>query len=86
VKYNYMATCPARLDNAESYARVDSLFRQLEHKGTGDLRADGFAPDRISCRRSLDMRYVGQVHECTVDIDSFTIDETTILRVKDAFH
>lgn len=33
-----------------------------------------------------DMRYVGQVHECTVDIGNFTIDENTIERVKDAFH
>ncbi len=86
VKYNYMATCPVRLDNAESYARIDSLFGELEAKGTGDLQADGFAPDKISSRRSLDMRYVGQVHECTVEIDSFTIDATTIQRVKDAFH
>ncbi|MFX6804123.1 hypothetical protein ABTH20_21960, partial [Acinetobacter baumannii] len=59
VKYNYMATCPVRLDNAESYARIDSLFGELEAKGTGDLQADGFAPDKISSRRSLDMRYVG---------------------------
>ncbi|CEJ12787.1 Acetophenone carboxylase gamma subunit [bacterium YEK0313] len=86
VKYNYMATCPVRLDSAAAYARIDGLFRELEAKGTADLTADGFARDRISARRSLDMRYVGQVHECTVDIESFTIDESTIERVKDAFH
>lgn len=86
VKYNYMATCPVRLDSAANYARIDSLFRELEAKGTADLTADGFARDRITARRSLDMRYVGQVHECTVDIESFTIDEATIERVKDAFH
>lgn len=32
------------------------------------------------------MRYVGQVHECTVDIGTFAIDESTIEQVKDAFH
>ena len=32
------------------------------------------------------MRYVGQVHECTVDIDTFDINAKTIERVKDAFH
>ena len=32
------------------------------------------------------MRYVGQVHECTVDIDMFEINDKTIERVKEAFH
>jgi N-methylhydantoinase A len=86
VKYNYMATCPVRLDNAESYARIDGLFRDLEARGSRDLEADGFPPERIGIRRSLDMRYVGQVHECTVEIDMFEINAVTIQRVKDAFH
>ena len=37
-------------------------------------------------KRSLDMRYVGQVHECTVDIGTFEINARTIAKVKDAFH
>ena len=32
------------------------------------------------------MRYVGQVHECTVDIGNFEINDKTIETVKDAFH
>ena len=34
----------------------------------------------------MDMRYVGQVHECTVDIGTFEINEKSIGKVKDAFH
>jgi N-methylhydantoinase A len=34
----------------------------------------------------MDMRYVGQVHECTVDIGTFEINEKSIEKVKDAFH
>ena len=41
---------------------------------------------KIVARRSLEMRYVGQVQECTVDIDTFEIDAKTIDRIKDAFH
>ena len=33
VKYNHMATAPARLDNPESYKRLDSLFK--EHRSEG---------------------------------------------------
>lgn len=86
VKYNYMATSPARLDNEEAYKRIDGLFKSIEAKGVDHLLGDGFAQSAIKVKRSLEMRYVGQVHECTVDIETFDIDADTIERIKDAFH
>jgi N-methylhydantoinase A len=86
VKYNYMATAPARLDNAAAYKRIDRLFKDIEKQGIRHLEKDGFKKDRIQIKRSLDMRYVGQVHECTVDIGTFEINARTIDQVKDAFH
>ena len=86
VKYNSMATCPVRLDNDAAYARLDALFRTTEAEASAQLAADGFAPERILLQRSLDMRYVGQVHECPVEIDRFPIDAASIEAVKDAFH
>jgi N-methylhydantoinase A len=86
VKYNYMATSPARLDNDEAYERINSLFKTVEKKGVAHLARDGFTKKRIRARRSLDMRYVGQVHECTVDIETFEIDGKSIERVLEAFH
>jgi N-methylhydantoinase A len=86
VKYNYMATAPARLDNPAAYKRIDRLFRDIEKQGILHLKSDGFKKSQIEVKRSLDMRYVGQVHECTVDIGTFEINEKTIGKVKDAFH
>ena len=86
VKYNYMATSPARLDNAEAYRRLNELFKEIEDKGVTHLLNDGFSRNNIVIKRSLEMRYVGQVHECTVDIDVFEINQDTIERVKAAFH
>ncbi len=86
VKYNYMAPAPVRLEGAAAAARLDGLFNRLETKGVADLTRDGFDRDRISIRRSLDMRYVGQVHECTVDIEPFPLDEAALERLKSAFH
>jgi N-methylhydantoinase A len=86
VKYNYMATAPARLDSPEAYKRIDRLFREIEKQGIRHLESDGFKTSQIEVKRSLDMRYVGQVHECTVDIGTFEINEKTIGKVKDAFH
>lgn len=86
VKYNYMAPAPVRLEGAAAAARLDGLFEGLESRGIAVLKGDGFADDRISIRRSLDMRYVGQVHECTVDVDPFPLDEAALERLKAAFH
>ena len=62
VKYNYMATSPLRLEGA-AYATINRLFEQIEAQGVKHLLADGFAKSAIHIERSLDMRYVGQVHE-----------------------
>lgn len=86
VKYNYMAPAAARLEGAESAAKLNGLFKGLEARGRADLMADGFTDDTISIRRSLDMRYVGQVHECTVDVDPFEVTEAALERLKAAFH
>jgi N-methylhydantoinase A len=86
VKYNYMATAPLRLDNDAAYARIDELFGQIEAQGIGQLKSDAFKGRDIVIKRSLDMRYVGQVHECTVEIGTFKVDAKSIGRVKDAFH
>lgn len=86
VKYNYMATSPLRLDTPEACGRIDQLFREIEAKGVDHLVSDGFKKSQVTVRRSLDMRYVGQVHECTVEIGHFKIDAKSIERIKQAFH
>ena len=87
VKYNYMATAPARLDNDESYRRIESAVQVGRGQGRrASSRRRLRARTIIARRRSLEMRYVGQVHECTVDIETFEINAKTIDRVKEAFH
>ncbi len=86
VKYNYMAPSPIRLEGAEAARHLDNLFTGLEARGREDLSGDGFAEDKISIGRSLDMRYVGQVHECTVEIDAFDISESSLAQITQAFH
>ncbi len=86
VKYNYMAPAPMRLEGADAAARLDKLFKDLEVKGRDDLSGDGFTEEKISIRRNLDMRYVGQVHECTVEIELFDVTEASLEKIKEAFH
>ena len=86
VKYNYMATIPVRLDENCDYEKINHLFKDIETKGKEHLKNDGFDEEEIDVYRSLEMRYLGQIHECTVNIDTFDIDSETIEKVKEAFH
>ncbi|MEP3278803.1 MAG: hydantoinase/oxoprolinase family protein [Stappiaceae bacterium] len=86
VKYNYMATCPVRLDNETAFERINKLFEKIEKEGIDHLLADDFDRKQIRISRSIEMRYVGQVHECTVEIDNFEIGKQSIERLKEAFH
>ena len=86
VKYNYMATIPMRLNKDCDYGKINQLFNDIETKGKEHLKNDGFDEDEIDIYRSLEMRYLGQIHECTVNIETFNIDIETIEKVKNAFH
>ena len=59
-KYNHMAPAPVRTDGAAA-ARLDGLFNGQKTWGVANLSRDDCDRDRIPIRRSLDMRYVGQV-------------------------
>ncbi len=86
VKYNYMATNPVRLNESCDYGKINQLFKDIESKGKEQLKNDGFDEGVIDVYRSLEMRYLGQIHECTVNIDTFNINSETIGKVKEAFH
>ncbi len=86
VKYNYMATLPIRLNENCDYGKINQLFKDIESKGKKHLKNDGFDERKIDVHRSLEMRYLGQIHECTVNIDIFDIDSETIEIIKEAFH
>ena len=49
VKYNHMATAPARLDNPESYKRLDSLFNELEGEGPQTSRRGRLCKEGHGC-------------------------------------
>lgn len=86
VKYNYMATIPVRLEGEDTYARINAMFKDLEAKGVEHLKSDGFSDADIDIKRSMEMRYIGQIHDCTVDIGTFEINAQTIGQIIDAFH
>jgi N-methylhydantoinase A len=86
VRYNYMAATPMRLDERADLSQIEHRFQDLEGEAVAALKSEGIDRERVGFHRSLDMRYVGQVHECTVDIGDLPVNGSTIDGIRHAFH
>ncbi len=86
IKYNYMAATPMRLDDRADLDAIERRFQELEAQATESLQNEGVGRDQLAFQRSIDMRYVGQVHECTVDIGDLKVGPATIGEIKRSFH
>ncbi len=82
VKYNYMAACPMRLDQGTDFGVIRKLYSSIEQDAIDALRAEGFRDADIAIERSMDLRYVGQVHECTVELGSMEISSDTYREIR----
>lgn len=66
-------------------ATVNDTFRHLEERALNEINAGQSHGSGVSCRRSADLRYVGQGYELTVAAPSGEIDATAIAALVDAF-
>ncbi len=85
MKHSYLSSSAVRLD-AMDYAHLNDTFASMEMQGRHDLGSAGVAADAIAVSRSLDMRYVDQVHECQVDIPLEDLSASNIDAIAEAFH
>ncbi|MDR0479461.1 MAG: hydantoinase/oxoprolinase family protein [Burkholderiaceae bacterium] len=85
VKYNYLAACPMRIEPDTSFERIGQQFQRLESDAISALGREGFAREHIHVERHLDMRYRGQVHECSVNIGSMDVNRETIGSIRQMF-
>ncbi len=85
MKHSYLSSSAVRLD-AVDYAQLNDTFAAMEAQGRHDLGSAGVDPNAITISRSLDMRYVDQVHECQVDIPPEDISTSNIDTIAEAFH
>jgi N-methylhydantoinase A len=86
VKYNFLASAPLRLHREADLTELNQAFVDMETRGRQQLEADGFGAERIKIQRSVEMRYLGQIHECTVTIPNGEITADTVDDILAAFH
>jgi N-methylhydantoinase A len=81
---DYSRTVMQRIAHGEALPRewLEAQFAALREQAAADLRADGYGPETITFHHQLDLRYLGQSHELTVDWEPGRPAESAI----DAFH
>jgi N-methylhydantoinase A len=67
LRYDFVRTWLCRLEEA-SFADMEKVYRALESQGRAAIAGTSVKPEKITIKRSADMRYVGQEHAVTVDI------------------
>lgn len=86
VKYVYLATETMHLHEGADLTQLNETVLAMEQQGINCLREDGFAEVDIFVERSMEMRYRGQIHECSVIIPAGVMDSALVGKILEAFH
>ncbi|WP_439861809.1 caprolactamase subunit alpha [Pseudomonas sp. MBLB4136] len=88
IRYDQLTTLPMRLD--DDFVDLEQLnvaLHDLRERGMADLRDDGFsAGNQVECHYNLEIRYLGQIHECSVELTSEQLDSQGLHELREAFH
>lgn len=86
IKYNYLATQMMIMSASANLDKLNKKLEELEQQGIQKLLEDGFSESDIIIERTMEMRYIGQVHECNVLIPNGHIDADKAQVILDRFH
>jgi N-methylhydantoinase A len=67
LRYDYVRTHLMQLADAP-FEEMEAVFGELEQQGRDAIAATSIKPHKITVKRALDMRYVGQEHPVTVEL------------------
>ena len=82
---DFIRSALSRLDETTTDA-VQSILAELKGEAEAYFGSEGLATERLRFSAQIDLRYVGQEHTVTVDIDIDTASSQTILRAFHAAH
>ncbi|MGE0735346.1 MAG: hydantoinase/oxoprolinase family protein [Alphaproteobacteria bacterium] len=87
LRHDYVRSLHTALDPAHfDRARALALFAEMQTAGRKTLASEGIAAARCRFDHALDLRYRGQYHEVTVEIDAATAVNLDLAAIADAFH
>jgi N-methylhydantoinase A len=85
VRHDYVRTMIAVTEQVD-ISRLRRLYTEMETEGSLQLAKEGFSGETIELVRLVDMRYVGQSYEITVQMGPDPISAEQIAILTDQFH
>ncbi len=67
LRYDYVRTHLMHLSDAP-FEEIEAVFNELETQGRKAIASNSIKPRKITVKRALDMRYIGQEHPVTVEL------------------
>jgi N-methylhydantoinase A len=84
LRYDYVKSCFKKLASAQ-FDEIESLYAAMEEQGRAELANSRNAYSRVDMNRYADMRYVGQEHAVTVELDRKLFESQDRAAIKAAF-
>ncbi len=84
LRYDYVRSCFERLATV-SFEKIEALYQEMEARGRAAVAKSAIEPESIVISRAADMRYVGQEHAVTVDLENSIFEQEDRGAIKSAF-
>lgn len=84
VKHTYVRSAPGILDEFD-VGKMNSLMEELGKQAYTDAREEGFQPEEVELRYQLDIRYLHQGYELTVDCPNVPVRQEHKAGIKQDF-
>ncbi len=85
LRHSYTRSTPCRISDADP-AKLEALFAGMEEQGREVLAREGIAQKHIEIVRRFDLRYAGQMYECSVSMPMTTVTTDLLAEVIERFH
>lgn len=85
LKHDYVKSYITRLDQADKQQFLQ-CFTEMENEGRRVLSSEGIRNENITLIFSLDLRYMGQYHEVSVEVDEAVIRKCDWEKIAAGFH
>lgn len=84
LRYDYVRSCFKRLDEV-SFDELEAIYAEMEKEGRAAIADSAVKPSEIKVSRAADMRYVGQEHAVTVDLQDASFKSKDRKSIKGQF-
>jgi N-methylhydantoinase A len=85
VRHTVTRSVGARVDTLDP-GKLQEILESLEAAGRSAVASEGIPSSRTSLSKHVDMRYIGQIYECTVDLGGSKNSKVDLTAIVEEFH